>query len=171
MRLFYALWPADETRSALVALQQQIGLRGRPTPAPNLHLTMAFLGQQPVSLLPSLKTILTRLQTPEFSMTLDRIGYFSRQGIAWAGMTEVPEPLLTLQAALAAELAQQDISYAGSLQFQPHVTLARGTPVPAEIECEPIIWNANTLALVASSNTQEGAIYQVLALHRLDGSF
>ena len=42
LRLFFALWPDDPTRSALAQLQTPI--RGRITPYEHLHLTLAFLG-------------------------------------------------------------------------------------------------------------------------------
>ena len=48
-RLFFALWPDAATSVALAALAQQIAAEsgGRPTAPGNVHLTLAFLGDQP----------------------------------------------------------------------------------------------------------------------------
>src|ERR1700724_2954341 len=48
-RLFFALWPDAATSNALAALAQQVAAEsgGRPTAPGNVHLTLAFLGDQP----------------------------------------------------------------------------------------------------------------------------
>lgn len=176
-RLFYALWPDAAVRTALHRLQRQLQLEGRPIPAAKLHITLAFLGQQPVSVLPALQTILTRLQGPEMTLTLDRIGYFKRPRIAWVGMQQVPDALAALQQDLESLLAQQAIAYTPSTTFKPHVTLVRDAAAPDAVSCAPIAWNANEVALVESVTQQQtesaaqASLYRVLALHRLDGSF
>src|SRR5690242_10843202 len=109
LRLFYALWPDDATRNALTRLQLQV--RGRKTRAPNLHLTLAFLGDQPAAMLPLLQTILRQLPPPAPALTLDRFGYFSGSRIAWAGMQEVPETLTQLQKTLARKLELRAIGF------------------------------------------------------------
>src|SRR6476661_5320556 len=98
VRLFYALWPDDATRTALLHLQTR--LQGRKTPYDKLHVTLAFLGSQPVSVLPTLHDILADLPASPLTLTLDRLSYFTKNRIAWAGMHDVPETLLLLQRAL-----------------------------------------------------------------------
>lgn len=158
LRLFYALWPDDATRAALAQLQTTI--RGRKTRYQNLHMTLAFLGEQPSKLLPALKEILADLPHAEIPLVLDRIGYFTKKRIAWAGMHQVPDALIRLAQLLAAELAQQGISC--SSVFQPHVTLARDAQAPAEISFAPIRWAANRIVLVQSTTDAEGVCYRVL---------
>src|SRR5437667_76833 len=46
LRLFYALWPDAATRAALTRLQ--LAVRGRNMRPENFHLTLAFLGEQPI---------------------------------------------------------------------------------------------------------------------------
>lgn len=89
LRLFYALWPDDATRDALVGLQKIV--RGRTTEKQNLHLTLAFLGQQRAETVPTLREILLELPRQDMALVLDRFGYFSRQKIAWIAMTVVPD--------------------------------------------------------------------------------
>lgn len=163
-RLFYALWPDDATRTALMALQAHV--QGRKTAYQNLHLTLAFLGQQPASLLPALTTILARLPSMPLQLTLDRVGYFTQKRIAWAGMHAVPEGLLALQRALVQELQQHCIAWDGRVGFRPHVTLARDAASLADFAFDPIAWRADHVALVESVTNPEGAVYRVLASGR-----
>ncbi|HJV52736.1 MAG TPA: RNA 2',3'-cyclic phosphodiesterase [Noviherbaspirillum sp.] len=166
LRLFYALWPDDLTRGELRRLQQSI--HGRKTSYANLHITLAFLGQQPATLLPALKDILMHLPRTALSLTLDRIGYFSRNRIAWAGMHAVPDALPGLQQSLAQALTQNGIAFDSQLRFKPHITLARDAAPPLDIVFDPIAWQANHVALVQSVMKPEGSTYQVLEARRID---
>lgn len=168
LRLFYALWPDDPTRSALLRLQQSI--QGRKIPYGNLHITLAFLGQQTSDQLPVLKEILTHLPSTSLTLILDRIGYFSKNRIAWAGVHEVPEALASLQQHLAQVLTEKGISFDSQLKFKPHITLARDAAPPPDTTFTPIAWQADQVALVQSVTKQEGSTYQVLESRQLDKS-
>jgi 2'-5' RNA ligase len=144
-------------------MQLQTPLQGRKTRQQNFHITLAFLGAQPAALLPVLKTILGRLPEPDVALVLDRIGYFNRHRIAWAGMQDVPEKLCLLQRTLMQELAQHDIASDMHASFKPHVTLARDAPAPADMSFEPIRWQANQIALVQSVTEPAGVLYRMLA--------
>ena len=83
LRLFFALWPDEATRAKLAVLQE--GISGRKVSAANLHLTLAFLGNQPRALLGDLAQVM-QAQTPApFTLRIDHYGYFSKPRIAWAG--------------------------------------------------------------------------------------
>lgn len=164
-RLFYALWPDDATRAALASLQQITS--GKQTRYQNLHITLAFLGKQPASLLPTFRHILTHLPAAPMTLTIDRVSYFARNRIAWAGMHHVPQPLISLQQALVRELVQQRITFDDSTQFRPHVTLARDSKPPPDVPFMPIVWKVAHIALVKSVTHAEGAQYEVLASHWL----
>lgn len=160
LRLFYALWPDDATRAALTQLQS--ATHGNQTRPENLHLTLAFLGQQPAALLPVLQTILTGLSKPEITLTIDRLGYFSRHRIAWAGIRKAPDALFALQQQLMQELARHNISSANQTNFKPHITLARDATPPSDIPFTPINWQAQRIVLVQSTTLPEGVRYRVL---------
>ncbi|MGE5648570.1 MAG: RNA 2',3'-cyclic phosphodiesterase [Bacillota bacterium] len=166
LRLFYALWPDDLTRGELVRLQQV--LQGRKIPYSNLHITLAFLGQQPAEQLPALKDILMHLPSASMTLMLDRIGYFGRNRIAWAGMHEMPPTLADLQQQLALALIQHGIAFDSQLKFKPHITLARDAAPPPDTDFTPIAWKANQVTLVQSVMKPEGSSYQVLASRRID---
>lgn len=165
VRIFYALWPDDATRSALIKLQAP--MQGRITPAEDLHLTLVFLGTQAAASLPALQALMAKLPAAAITLKLDCLGYFPRNGVAWAGAQHVPDALAALNQALLAALAQQNIAVDHSARFKPHITLARNAPASAVApDMAPIIWRANHVALVQS--TGSAPRYRLLASHRLE---
>ncbi len=168
LRLFYALWPDAATRAALAALQNGIG--GRPTPADNLHLTLAFLGQQPDAILPLLRTVLASLSAAPLPLTLNHSGYFPRQRLAWIGPEPAPAALLELQQQLTRTLAQHLPHYQMAERFLPHVTLARKVAAAVPAPVASVAWRSSQIALVSSVTLAQGARYEVLAARVLDGS-
>jgi 2'-5' RNA ligase len=167
LRLFYSLLPDQATRLALMRLQS--GVVGRLIPPENLHLTLAFLGMQSSALLPQLEHILSQLASPAIELVLDRLGYFPKHRIVWAGMQQVPETLETLQQALTTALLQHQICLDQQSRFKPHITLARAAQLPNDTTCTPIIWRADHIALVQSTTLADGPQYRGLASHRLKG--
>ena len=161
MRLFYALWPDDATRAALIRWQEHV--QGRKTPRENLHITLAFLGQQPETLMPTLQTILMSLPLLDMTLVLDHVGYFSRHRIAWTGIQEVPDSLITLQQTLTQALAQEGIGFNDQSGFRPHLTLARDALAPADVAVEAIHWRVGELVLAQSTTDRDGTFYRVLA--------
>jgi len=148
-KLFFALWPDAAARQALLRLQSPV--RGRLIPPEKLHLTMAFLGQQPAEALPVLLDILQATHVPPLQLTVDCYGYFKRPRIAWAGMSVVPAGLLAAQAELMARLEAAGFSAATHGEFKPHITLAReAKEAPAAFSAEPVVWDVRGLALVES---------------------
>lgn len=148
-KLFFALWPDADTRFALARLQQ--GVRGRLIPPEKLHLTMAFLGQQPAEALPVLRGILAETAVPPMTLLVDCYGYFQRPHIAWAGMRAPPPELLAMQADLMTRLEAAGFSAATHGEFKPHITLAReAKEAPAEFSAAPVLWRVRELALVES---------------------
>jgi 2'-5' RNA ligase len=165
LRLFYALWPDEDARAAFMHLQAP--LQGRKTRYQNLHMTLAFLGQQSTSLLPMLELILRKLPSQTLALRVDRIGYFPRKKIAWAGMHETPADLLTLNERLQTLLTENEIAFDRQQEFQPHITLARDAVPPEELPFEIIEWQCREVALVESVTLPEGPLYRVLASHAL----
>jgi 2'-5' RNA ligase len=165
LRLFFALWPDEAARAALVRLQQRLARPpgARPGAADNLHLTMAFLGMQPAALLPEIEAILDRLTVPALTLEVDRYGCFQRSRIAWAGIRQPPPALAALHEALMGELKQSGIGHDKASAFRPHITLMRNAVCDSGAAAEPFSWHAPQLALVHSITTPAGPIYKVLA--------
>ena len=151
-RIFFALWPDAATRAALLRLQP--ALDGRHTAVQNLHLTMAFLGMQAAEVVPQLCAILAALPGRAITLDLDKLGYFKREQIAWAGMRVVPQALLQLQDALMQSLRAAHIGVEHEPGFAPHLTphltLSRRASAPALASFKTIGWQASELALVES---------------------
>lgn len=164
VRLFYALWPDDATRAALVKLQASV--QGRITPAENLHLTLAFLGAQPCAVLPKLQALMAKLPAAAMTLKLDCLGYFPNNRIAWAGMQRAPDTILALRNALFATLVQQNIAINQSMHFKPHITLARDAAAIAARDVTPILWRADHIALVQSNTGDNTPRYRLLASRR-----
>lgn len=166
LRLFYALWPDDATRSALAKLQAP--LQGRVTLPEDLHLTLAFLGAQPAALLPVLQALMVKLPATAITLNLDCLGNFPRNGIGWAGMQSPPEGLVALRHALLNALAQHNIIIDQETRFKPHITLTRGAIAIAAVpDMTPIVWRADHIALVQSITADAPPRYRLLASRRL----
>lgn len=161
-KLFFALWPDEDTRAALARLQPLAP--GRAIAPAKLHLTLAFLGQQPAEALAPLLAILEALPVPDLPLRIDCLGYFQRPRIAWAGMSAPPPALLAMQAELMARLEAAGFSAATHGQFKPHVTLAReATSAPPAIPFAPVPWHAAEVALVESFPS--GIYHPIAAKH------
>ncbi len=168
IRLFFALWPDDMTRSALARLQ--FDLTGSKTRYRNFHITLAFLGEQDVDVLPKLEEVLAKLEGSSMHLQIDKRAHFARNRIAWAGMRDNCAELHSLQANLVASLREQNIHFADNAIFKPHFTLAREADAPPAMEFAPIAWHAKQVALVQSLDTADGLQYDVLASHWLKRS-
>lgn len=168
VRLFYALWPGEATRAALVKLQASV--QGRITPAEELHLTLAFLGTQPFAAVPTLQTLMAKLPAAAMTLKVDCLGYVPYNRIAWAGMQHAPDTILALRNALFATLVQQNIAINQSMHFKPHITLARDAAAIAARDVTPILWRADHIALVQSNTGGSAPRYRLLASRRLKGT-
>ena len=165
LRLFYALWPDAVTRMKLAALQQQVS--GRMTSAQNLHMTLAFLGNQSRSLLPLLEDVLLELPLQPMQLEIDSLDYFNKPRIAWAGPSLVPQALLSLQSDLMTALDGAHILLKPVAGFRPHVTLARDAPAPPHSEIQTIHWKIGEIVLLESVSSpvssMPGPQYHLLA--------
>lgn len=140
-RLFFALWPGRQVRSALAAWQQQHLPAGvRATLVQDLHLTLRFLGQVEASRIPALDALGEQLSLPSFDLTLDRVGHWPRPAALWVGPSETPEELVYFHRRLGEALAPLGFE-PEARTFKPHVTLARKIRRPlAESAFEPLVW-------------------------------
>ncbi len=165
MRLFFALWPDAGVRaglaSAAAALRRDCG--GRATPAGRLHLTLAFLGNVPVARLPELEALAAMQEARPFVLNLDRIGWWSRQRLLWAGTQSCPRELEALASALAGALRTGGFSVERR-PFLPHVTLLRDARrAPPQAAFGPVVWRAPGFVLAQSEMLGRGVRYRVVA--------
>ena len=90
MRLFYAIRLSPEICASIAAYQRALrmqGVRAGFACAENLHLTLAFLGEQPNA--DAASCALDRLRFAPFALTLENTGCFG--DVLWVGLRENPQ--------------------------------------------------------------------------------
>ena len=165
LRVFFAVWPEPSIRTSLAALAADVAreARGRPTAPENVHLTLAFLGEQPTSRMAALCALAARVGGSRFALTLDEIGCFRKAGIAWLGASATQLELVALQKRLAGELSARRFPV-DERPYAPHLTLARRVEVGIRRSLSvPIIWRVSSFALMASETMASGPSYRSLA--------
>lgn len=163
MRLFFALWPDDGARQGLAAFGRACSDRcqGRLVPEQNLHVTLAFLGEVDTQRLDVLCEIGSALKSPSFSLVFDRVGFYRRSGIVYAGVSDVPAALVGLDAQARAALGAAGFR-TEARRFVPHVTLiraARMAPVPGARSAR-VMWQVRHIVLVESTRGTGGQVYR-----------
>ena len=151
-RLFFALQPDSKAREAIAAVALDITGRhgGMAVPAPRIHLTLAFLGDVEGSRVDLARGAAQAIAVSAFELSLDRIGSFARQSLAWVAPGRVPAELAILHDRLAARLREAGFVLERR-RFSPHITIARriGRPV-ASAEMPAIPWSVREFVLVES---------------------
>ncbi len=164
-RLFFALWPDPSLAHALAALAQEVGVEsgGRAIPAGNVHLTLAFLGEQPQNIARELGVAAARIVSPSFALRLDRVDSWRKNAVAWAGVQSVPPELVALHQAIGRSLGDCGL-VPEERPFAVHVTLVRRISIEVRRPiAPPLAWHATEFALVASELAATGARYRVLS--------
>ncbi|MFB8829136.1 2'-5' RNA ligase family protein [Azotobacter sp. CWF10] len=95
LRLFFGLPLPHRQADAIDAWRNGLGLDGRLVARRNLHLTLAFLGSQPVERLEELQQLAGRIRLEGFELKLDRLEA-GRHGLVSLGTGQPPEALLQL---------------------------------------------------------------------------
>ncbi|MFP4607157.1 MAG: RNA 2',3'-cyclic phosphodiesterase [Thiohalospira sp.] len=163
-RLFFALWPPASLQEELAAGARKAlgGRRARLVPAENLHVTLAFLGEVGPEARACAEAAADGLHGEPFTLTLDRLGYWARRGLLWAGPTRTPEALLALANGLGRALEPCGVER-DRRPFQAHITVARkAARMPARQVIGPLEWRVDRFVLVASSLGPKGATYTIL---------
>lgn len=165
-RLFFALWPDDGVRRTLDQAGRQLhaACGGRRMRAPNVHLTLVFLGNVEIARLDELRAVAGCVSGLRFAMTLDRLGWWRHNRVAWAAPQETPEALQGLVAQLQEGLRNAGFAFDDRPMFAPHITLLRnarcnGVEMPPLV---PLEWAADEFVLVKSVTTDAGAAYEVI---------
>ncbi len=176
-RLFFALWPDDEQRAALGrAVRKSVRTcGGRPVPAENLHVTLAFLGSVPAARVADLGAIARptaagfRREAVPLRVTLGHLAHFGQaQVLAAETRHEAPlEDVRALAQALATGTAAA--GFAPDLKpFRPHVTVARKVArAPRSIDMRAVEWRFDSFALVESRTLETGPVYSVVESYLL----
>jgi 2'-5' RNA ligase len=166
-RLFFALWPDSATRDAIRKVTRTAVRRcgGRPVPADNYHITLAFLGSQPVALFDDIVAAGRAVSEEPLNLELelDRFGYWPKPRVFWFGPADCPPALAAVARRLWARLAE--LGVAGDARvLQPHVTLCRKVQRAPQLDPPAAVrWPIAGFALVESVTAPQGAEYTVVA--------
>ena len=165
-RVFLALLPPPAAQRALGDLARETARRahGRPVPAENMHVTLAFVGAWPIARMPMLTEATCDVVGESMHVVLDELGTFRRAGVAWIGSSSPPDALLRLQSALAAALRSGGVAFDDLQPYRPHVTLARRCRGPyPQGATTPVAFDVDRFSLMHSETRAEGARYRALA--------
>jgi len=170
-RLFFALWPGDDLRSALAprirALQPE-GV-GRPQRPDQWHATLEFLGPVPASRVAAAREAAAEVRADPCEILFDAVEYWRRPEVLCLVARVLPPALDALVGQLRAGLAARGFE-PESRPFRAHLTLARKVHAPvAAVPFQPLLWPVADFALVESITDRSGSVYTPLATWPLLG--
>lgn len=180
MRAFVGLLLPDAALGALEQVQEGL-TAGRHVPAENMHLTLAFLDDQPETVLQTLHRELVEISAPPVQLSFQGVNTFGGKlpRVLAAQVQKTPE-LARLRDRVRAACRTAGIELPRE-RFRPHVTFERfprhldagqvdkvarylAAASGFRFECE-----AARLALFQSTLAPQGARYDVLADYPLTG--
>jgi len=170
-RLFFALWPSDDLRSALAprirALQPEGA--GRPQRPDQWHVTLEFLGPVPASRVDLVRDAAAQVRAAPGEIVFDAVEYWRRPEVLCLVARVLPPSLDALVGQLRAGLAARGFE-PESRPFRAHLTLARKVHAPvAVVPFQPLSWPVADFALVESITDRSGSVYTPLATWPLLG--
>ncbi|GHE92773.1 RNA 2',3'-cyclic phosphodiesterase [Aliiroseovarius zhejiangensis] len=178
MRCFLALPLPDDLAAQLAGFAARLRV-GRPVPEENIHLTLAFLEEQPVEALEDLNTELEVLRAP--SIPVDLAGLTTMGGAVPSVLAIRAEGVDALHKQIAQAVRRAGITLPYR-RFRGHVTLARlpRTPTADDLSALGRALEAHgairyptvtldTLSLYRSDLRPDGARYERLADYPLRG--
>jgi RNA 2',3'-cyclic 3'-phosphodiesterase len=157
-RLFFALVPDPAVRRQAHQVQRLLGVEGRAVSAPNLHVTLAFLGMQDAAVIPQVSAVAAGLSFEPCRVVLDRLGVFGRGSVLWLGAGTIPAALQGFQQALVAALTAAGIGH-DPKPWTLHLTLYRRLrnrpPTLAPVAIEWILTGFDLIESVGAKNGVE----------------
>lgn len=162
-RYFFAIWPDDALRDELVAWRSAMRTddSARAVPAANLHMTLVFLGRLSTPQVASVREVAASTPWSGASLTLDRIGYWPRSRVIWAGSRQGSECLAAFSENLRDRLRRLGFRI-DTRHFVPHLTLYRKARRRPKWPRQALTWQIDELYLVQSHLSAEGAHYETV---------
>jgi len=161
-RLFFALWPDDETRLTLARLNQSIAAKEfKWVQTHNFHVTLVFLGHVDKDAGLLIKQSVNDITAQPFTLTFDGLSYWSKPKILCLTSLKPAPGAVMLVATLESAAANCGI-HTDTRPYTPHITLARHARYLPDVQFEPIIWRAKAFCLVESCSEPDGVNYKVI---------
>lgn len=161
-RLFFALWPSEQTRNHIDTFNQSFTLDGvRKVKVDNLHVTLLFLGNTDAKTELMLRYRAESISVQPFELHFDQLGFWQKSKILCL-TTQQYDPQLGILVDALNHIAEQYAMHTDERQYKPHITLARKVQKQVDIKVQPIDWYADSFCLIESNSTSDGVRYQVL---------
>jgi 2'-5' RNA ligase len=161
-RLFFALWPDEQTRAEIDAINQSIEQPGRRLVPENLHVTLVFLGNVDDATADAVRREAADIQGHPIRLQFDELDFWQRPRVLCLTCRRQPKPLYTLVNALSRMVEAYPVSLVERRHYRAHITLARKAQKRPRIRFQPINFCADHFVLVESVSTGQGVKYQVL---------
>ena len=161
-RLFFALWPSDETRKQITRISQSIKTSGlKKVKQDNLHVTLVFLGNVDAETEILIRQRVNDVSVQPFVLDFDQLDYWRKPRILCLSTQQVHSQLLILVDTLKRKVEQCGLK-TDERPYKPHITLARKAHKIIDIDALSIKWPVQAFCLVESCSTPDGVHYQVL---------
>jgi 2'-5' RNA ligase len=165
-RLFFALYPDAAERETLAAMARLLlpAVKGKFVTEDNLHFTLVFLGSIAAETRQCLEQMAKTVSSAPLTLLVDKIGYWRKPKVIWAGATQLSDNLLSLVEQLrtggAACGADPD-----TRPYEAHLTLVRKVNRHvAEIGIDkPVRLDFDRFSLMESVPTADGVHYTTVA--------
>lgn len=172
IRVFFAACPPYRICKQLIhqAEMLQPAYGGHCVKIPNIHLTLAFLGNVPLNRIDVLHKIMQTLSAQEFDLTFDEICYWKHHKVIFARPEKSPAELLSLVNLLKTALGITGFRF-DNRTYKPHITLIRkANPSAVTRLNKPVHWHVSEWSLLQSRQTGYGVEYVPLGLQPLEQS-
>ena len=161
-RLFFALWPSEQTRKQIDSVNQSIHQRGsRKLAAGNLHVTLVFLGNTSATNELVLRKSAGNISVQPFELHFNQLVFWQKPKILCLTTQRYDAQLTALVKALN-HIVEQCGMHTEVRPYKPHITLARKAQKLIDCEVQPIAWQVDSFCLIESCSTPNGVVYQVL---------
>jgi len=168
-RLFFALWPDEETRQTLVRLNQSLQRNQfaqtnafKWMEAQNLHVTLVFLGHvEAVTGLLLEQRVAGIASAKPFELIFNQLSYWSTPKVLCLTCRETAQALTDLVRDINTAAADCGLQ-TDKKPYIPHITLARHARNMPDITFEPIVWRPEAFCLVESCSGPNGVYYKVI---------
>jgi 2'-5' RNA ligase len=166
MRLFFASFPDGDSRRSVSAAVRALTLpsASKHLPPEQYHLTLIFLGEVRDDQVQAVREAGETQRIACFSVRFDRWEYWEGARALVASAPNLPQPLMTLRASLAAALTQRGVAF-DDKPWRAHITVARKlTQAPVLPELSEFICTLRAFSLVASVTAPAGSasVYTVV---------
>jgi len=161
-RLFFALWPDHRQRDRLRDFIGPVAklVEGRAVERRNWHVTLAYIGEFPEHLVPSLLQAASRIEMAPFRLRFDKLEFWPRPKIAAAVTPNVPGELQALVQQLNHVLLGADV-IVEERTYRPHITVVRNArPFETQrmAQSAEILWDR--FRLIESVSEPGGVTYR-----------